>query len=133
MRYPALQQPSQKRIYTDAFRGLYRQKRTGDGTFWDMKNMGAEEAVTLRTRQLRATKTALQGAQGIGALEELIWIDGGTLFIAGEAVMDGISEGEKDIVTMGAYVIAFPDGAYYNTMNPEDHGYINRLYTRPAS
>lgn len=50
-------------------------------------------------------------------------VDNGRLYYNGyPTALEGMSEGEKQLVSMGAYICIFPDKLYYNTEDPADYG-----------
>lgn len=134
MLYPALGKLNQTREFTQEFKGLDRRPRAGAGYFFDMRNMGAEESVVIKTRKLRSIVTKLEHPQGMCAMDRLLWVDNGTLYDGGDATeITGLSEGMKTMIRSGAYIIIMPDGAYYNCYDENDYGYINREWSMTAS
>lgn len=130
MRYPEAQSSGRTRAYTEQFMGLDRRPRTYEGTFAAMGNMTGDPWPLMSARQKRGLVTELDKPQGLLALDKLAWIDNGTLYYNGAATaVTGLSSGEKKMVGMGAYIVIFPDGVYYNTVKPEDSGNINRKWT----
>lgn len=136
MLYPALTPTMQQQLYTENFIGLDRRPRTNDGAFADMKNMSGDPAPLLCTRKKRGVGTDVYPNPG-GPIHNngYWWISGSSLYFEDEenAVISNLSTDEtmlpKQLVKMGAYVLVFPDGAYANSMDTSDKGYINRLYT----
>ena len=133
MLYPALQSKSAQKWTTEQFLGLDRRPRTNDGAFCDMQNMSGDPWPLLCTRKRRGLVGTLTDPQGLMSNNGLLWIDGSTLYHNGEPTgINTISTEEsmrpKRMVAMGAYVLIFPDGLYYNTVKPEDSGSINRLW-----
>lgn len=60
---------------------------------------------------------------GLQARDALAIVDGGTLWYNGYPTpLTGMREGEKQLVSMGAYICIFPDKLYYNTQDPKDYG-----------
>ena len=129
MNYPALNSLQGARLWTEQFLGLDRRARAQDGAFAEMENMSGAEFPLIETRPRRGLVAELSAPQGMIALNGLFWVDGGTLYKNGEATsVAGLSAGEKQLVAMGAYILIFPDGVYYNTVDSADNGSINRLY-----
>ena len=134
MRYPHLNALSTQTLWTEQFLGLDRRPRTYDGTFAAMGNMTGEPWPLLSSRKKRGLVAELNDPKGMVSLGKLAWIDGSTLYYGGEAtpVNDLSLEEEslpKRMVTMGAYILIFPDGKYYNTASPDDYGSIDRMFT----
>ena len=65
----------------------------------------------------------LEAPAGLIARDALAVVDGGCLYYNGypTPLMD-LREGEKQLVSMGAYICIFPDKLYYNTQDPGDFG-----------
>ena len=127
--YPMVaEQPTQK-ITTDTFRGYNHQLKIGDGEFYDQRNISADEFPLLTNRKKRGIVRELFTPQGILAKEKLAWVDAGSLFYDGvETPLTGLSFGEKQLISMGAYIVVFPDKMYYNTADPSDYGSMEATY-----
>lgn len=137
MLYPSLEPISVQRLWTEEFIGLDRRPRTNDGAFSAMGNMTGKKWPLLSARKKRGLVAELDAPRGMTALGKIAWIDGGTLYFDGQATpVNSLSQDAgmlpKRIVTMGAYILIFPDGYYYNTVDAEDWGNINRLYASAA-
>ncbi len=137
MRYPTLQVLPSRTLWTEQFTGLDRRPRTYDGAFDAMGNMTGEHWPLLSSRKKRGIVAELDNPLGLIAMEKLAWIDGSTLYYGGEPTpITDLSLDErmlpKQMVSMGAYLLVFPDGVYCNTIDMTDHGAINRLYASPA-
>lgn len=133
MNYPRLREIGRQRLWTEQFLGLDRRPRTYDGAFCAMGNMTGDPWPLISTRKPRTLTAELNDPQGMIALEKLAWIDGGTLYYGGEpTAITNLSLAEnmlpKRMAAMGAYILIFPDKVYYNTVKPEDHGSIERLW-----
>ena len=133
MRYPILNTYTSQQLWTEQFLGLDKRPRTYDGAFEDMGNMTGEPWPLLSSRKKRGLVAELKQPLGLISLGRLAWIDGSTLYYDGKATrINDLSTAEdmlpKKMVTMGAYILIFPDGVFYNTADPEDCGSVNRLY-----
>ena len=63
------------------------------------------------------------------AKEKLCLVDGGKLFYDGrETALTRLSPGEKQLMSMGAYICVFPDKLYYNTADETDFGSMEAHY-----
>ena len=138
MLYPALQPGNRQRVTTEQFLGLDRRPRTNDGAFEDMQNMSGDPWPLLSARKRRGLVATLTNPLGLVSNNGLLWIDGTTLYHNGTATaVTNISTSTdmkpKRIAMMGAYVVIFPDGLYYNTADATDYGSINRLWGASAS
>ena len=137
MHYPQISADKAQKLWTQTFTGLDRRPRTSDGAFLAMGNMTGEPWPLLSSRKKRGVVAEIQQPLGLKAMEELAWIDGSTLYYHREATpINNLSLDAdmlpKQMVSMGAYLLIFPDGAYYNTANPMDYGNLNRMYQSPA-
>ena len=138
MHYPTINADNSYKLWTQTFTGIDRRARAADGACLAMGNMTGERYPILSSRGRRGVVAELSNPLGLKAMEKLAWIDGSTLYYDGEATpIDNLSLDSgmlpKQMVSMGAYLLIFPDGAYYNTANPLDYGNLNRLYQSPAN
>ena len=138
MRYPVLNELETSKLMTSSFIGLDRRPRTNAGAFSDMENMTGEPYPLISSRKQRGLLTALSAPQTMIAAGRLAYVDGNTLYYDHKATpIKDLSLAEADLpkqlVSMGAYILVFPDGAYYNTVEPTDFGRINRLWQAGSS
>ena len=73
----------------------------------------------------------MEGVQGVLAKDALCWVQNQVLYINGasmESYMPAVSikAGEKQLISMGAYLCIFPDGIYFNTEKYSDNGYMGQ-------
>jgi len=121
--FPALQQPPQLRVTVTRFLGLDRSPDTPQGAFTDLTNMSSLDYPTLSVRPARGTVTTLALPLGLTQRESLVWCDGGRLLINGcETGLLLSASAEKQFVSMGAYLVIFPDKMYINTRDLSDYG-----------
>lgn len=111
---------------TEQFFGLDRRLKAPDGTFSAMRNLSGEDYPVLSTRHYRGNMATLNDPRGMIAKDALAWVDGSTLFYNGFQVQGVVlsAPGEKQLVSMGAYLIIWPDKYYVNTADLSDHGHI---------
>ena len=131
MRYPELTAPAQSEMVTNTFAGYNHNLRIGDGEFYEMENLTSSYYPLLSQRERRATVMSLAGVQGLLAKDALAWVKDGILYYNGlsmEPAMYGVTltAGEKQMVSMGAYICVFPDGWYFNTEDDTDNGFMGR-------
>lgn len=114
----------------DTFKGYNHNLRIGDGEFYDMQNMTADYYPVLSPRGKRGMLQTAGRAQGLIAKDALCYVEDGNFIINGETV-EGfrLTEGEKTLISMGAYVIIMPDKKYINTENTNDKGNIEASVT----
>lgn len=137
MRLTALNEIATQRLYNDNFRGLDKRPRAGAGAFSDMENMQGAPSPLIATRQRRGLVCHIASPHAMTAAGRIAYIDGNTLYYNHEKTpIDNLSEEEsmmpKHMAVLGAYIVVFPDGLYYNTVQPEDYGSINRLWQQTA-
>ena len=100
----------------DAFLGYNHNLRINDTEFYDERNMTADYYPLLSPRKKRGIGTTLTAPQGMIEKDSLCYIDNGTLYINGLATgLTGLSEGEKTLISFGAYIIILPDKKWFNT------------------
>ena len=126
---PQLAYEYNEREVTDVFTGYDHRLRIADGAFYDTKNMSTAHYPLLANRKKRGFVKRLAAPGGLLAKEKLALVDGGTLYYGGEATgVRNLAPGEKQMVSMGAYLCIFPDKVYFNTADPEDHGSLEAGY-----
>lgn len=117
-------------ISTRTFYGLDKRPGRGDQVCSVMENMRLYPDGAISTRANRGFLTKLDEPQAMTHNNGLAWVDGGVLFHNGTATpIQGLTEGEKQLVNMGAYIVIFPDKKFFNTVNPEDYGSLDRQWT----
>ena len=114
--------PAQQRVTVSKFLGYDARPRTPLGAFARMENLTGDGYPTLSVREKRKTIAALDKPNGLCAKDCLIWVDGGTLYINGAAIDLTLTDGEKQLVSMGAYLLIWPDKKYVNTQDLSDKG-----------
>lgn len=129
MSYPTLKVLPTSRDMVDVFRGYNHNLRIGDGEFFDMKNMTSDRYPVLSPRGQRGVYASPANPQGLIAKDSLCYVDG-TDFVMNEyRVNMGLTDGAKQLVSMGAYVIIMPDKKWINTLDLTDYGSIDASYT----
>lgn len=123
MLYPRLQKKNIDRRMLSAFRGYEHRLRTSQGAFYETKNLSSALYPFLSVRPRRAVYKTLSAPQGIIEKDALAYIDSGRLYYNDMATpLTSMAAGEKQLVSMGAYICIFPDKLYYNTADPTDYG-----------
>ena len=133
MNYPMLSETDIARQMTDTFGGYNHNLRIADGEFYDMKNLTSAYYPVLSPRGQRGVYAAPTAPQGMIAKDALCYVDG-SAFVIGEYRVDmGLSadaqKRPKQLVSMGAYVVIFPDRKYINTADLTDYGDIDASFT----
>ena len=114
--------PAQQRVTVSKFSGYDARPRTALGAFRRMENLTGDGYPTLSVRGKRKTVTTLERPNALTAKDCLIWVEGGTLYINGAAIDLVLTDGEKQLVSMGAYLLIWPDKKYVNTQDLSDKG-----------
>lgn len=115
MEYPTLTVNAKSRQMVDAFMGYNHNLRIGDSEFYDMKNMTSDCYPVLSPRRPRGVYAAPASPNGLIAKDTLCYVDGAD-FVMNQYRYDmGLSDGKKQLVSMGANVIILPDKKYFNT------------------
>lgn len=123
LKLPQLVSANQTRDVTDSFYGYDHKLKIGPGEFYHTENLTTRDFPMLATRRRRGMVRKLTKPQGLLAKDRLCYVDNGTLYYGDVATpVTGLSDGMKQLVSMGAYVCIFPDKVYYNTKDPSDYG-----------
>ena len=120
--------------YVIQFRGLNLGENYTEGEFSDCVNISSALAPCITQRSGRALEALFSAPNSLHAKGELLVIDGTDVIYGGNKV-GTVSEGRKQIVTVGRFIIIFPDKVYYNTEVREGEvafGSMNESYTAAA-
>ncbi len=121
MHYPILKTLPVDREAITTFLGLNQREDLSAGEFAQMENLTAAHFPLAAT--CRQSAVWKQGCpQGMVAKEQLCHVSDRHLYVGADSYDLGLSEGEKQLVSMGAYLLIFPDKVYFNTADPEDFG-----------
>ena len=122
MFFPTLKKTDMEMVTVTEFPGLDRRESVRMGGFREMKNLCSEGYPALRTRPARGLSATVEKPEGLIAKDALLWVDGRRIYVNGLAAEPELTEGEKQLVSMGAYLIVFPDKVYLNTKDLTDWG-----------
>ena len=128
MQIPQLTPPAAVRHTLDTFAGYHHAPRIGDNEFAFEENLTADHHPVLAPRRGRRLQTAARA----GALLEkdsLCWTDGPNFVVSGYPVDLGLTPGDKQLVSMGAYVVIFPDKKYINTLDLTEFGSLEAYFS----
>lgn len=138
--YPQINVTYSQQLLTDRFGGYNHNLKIGDGEFYDMHNLSSSHYPLLANREKRGKIASLDKPNGLLAKKKLAYIDGSRLFYGGEDLTGhftakglSIKDSNKELVSMGAYIVIFPDKLYINTENYEDCGSIDAVYESAGS
>ena len=129
--------PVRRRVL-DAFRGYNHNLRIADGEFYDMKNLTGDFFPVLSPRVARKKLSNQAPVQGMACQDGLCFVMDGLLHYHGS---DGqvhtadlsLSEGKKQLVPFGSYLLILPDKQYFNTKEPSDCGSIEEEFSLSVS
>lgn len=139
--YPTIQETARSQQVTDTFGGYNHNLKIPEGEFYEMENLCGDDYPLLATRKQRNTLQV--SAENLQAMvskgDELYYIAGYDSttktcgFYAGdEKVMDlAYAGGLKRFVSMGAYLLIWPDKVWYNTSDGT-HGNMEKLFSAAA-
>ncbi len=109
-----------------SFSGYNKNLRIPENAFYDEENICSDYSSVFSPRNKRAIfNVSGKRLHGLFSKSSVGYINNGTLYYNGEAV-SGLSfpdiSGERKFVSLGAYLLIFPDKVYLNTKNLTDYG-----------
>lgn len=120
-------------VLTDVFRGYDRGEKIPAGAWYDEENMTADRYPVLSTRRPRRTVRALNAPAGMLAKDALAVVEGENVVYNGHTVELGLSTAAADcpkqLISMGAYLLIWPDKKYLNTQDLSDRGSMEHTVT----
>ena len=128
-----MEMPTLRRLWTsrrtvDAFGGLNRSPRTGEGEFAQMENLSSDFYPVLAPCPPRE-QLDITGVTSLGAGQRLFYTQGTELVLGDRRIDLGLSpDGNKILVKMGAYVVVFPDKKYACTLENGDCGSLEARF-----
>ena len=133
MYYSTLTEIPTTRGITDAFGGYNHNLRISDGEFYDMKNLCSDHYPLLSPRSKRGAyvypSTGSHKTNGIIAKDALCYVDGSKLYINNMEIAGLVlTDSPKQLVSMGAYIVIFPDKVYVNTKDFTDIGSLEASF-----
>lgn len=129
MKYPTLKEMVTTRDMVDIFLGYNHNLRISEGEFYEMKNMSSDNYPILSPRSKRGTYIASRHPNGLISKDELCYVDSGSFYIGFDKVENfALTDTEKTMISMGAYVVILPDKKYINITNTEDKGDLEAEY-----
>ena len=135
MKYPTLEPINSYPDVTDVFGGYNHNLKITENEFYDMKNLTSDGYPLLMPRKQRGVYPFPLGSSnhsvnGLICKDALCYVDGTELLLNNTSILNGLTDTPKQLVSMGAYVIIFPDGVYINTKDYTDWGHIDSIYTQ---
>lgn len=97
------------------FGGINQTEVIAENEFADMENMSSDLYPAIGTRSPRGEEEkAFTKFNGLHDNNGLVWVDGTGFYYKGSKV-GTVTDSEKQMVNMGAYIVLFPDKKVYNT------------------
>ena len=132
MYLPQMNALNTQRDMMQVFKGYNHNLRISDGEFYEQKNMSCRNYPMLSPRARRGTIQKLDNPQGMIAKDALGVVDGRYLYFGTYKIDLNLSVKEEDcpkqLVSMGAYLIVFPDKKYVNTRDLSDFGSLDATF-----
>ena len=122
MYFRKLSAPRLHRVTVNSFPGLDRREGAAAGSFAQMENLCGDGYPTMKVRPRRGKVLLLQRGNGLIQKDTLIWVDGSTLYVGGSATGLVLTDSPKQLVSMGAYLVIFPDKKWINTRDLSQFG-----------
>lgn len=120
--YPQFEQQYTQQLVTDTFGGYDHQLKIPDGEWYDTWNLTTDFAPMIANRKPRGST----GQTACAMIEKnalaYVGTDGTLYYNWRPTGLTGLTVGEKQMVSMGAYIVIFPDKKYFNTENFSDYG-----------
>lgn len=129
------------RNMVEVFQGYNHNLRINEGEFYDMKNLTSSHYPILAPRPARGIFTETTSnpvgliekdalcyvkAIGVGDGSDIYFVMNGSEYHLG--LSDIPADKERNLISMGAYVIVMPDKMYINTIDTEDKGSIEASF-----
>lgn len=125
---PYLPEQATYRDVTDTFAGYNHNLKITAQEFYDTRNMTTELYPVMSPRKKRSVANYLYAPGDILAKEHLAYINEGVLYYNDSPTpVTGLSENTR-LVSMGAYILAFPQNKYYNTADSADYGSMDSSF-----
>ncbi len=114
----------ERRIYRTTlvqrgFLGYHPSLRIGKGEWFFEENLSSRSFPLLRPRESRR-RLNTEEVEGLGVLNGLCYLSHSILYYGDHSLKLPLTEGEKELIPFGAYVIITPDMVWVNTV---DHSY----------
>jgi len=110
--------------------GINKRGNARKGALYGAKDMSSRAFPYICPRARRATVRELSSPNGLYGDDTLAYVDGGRLYYGGLEVSGlTLSDGDKDILKLGKYLLIFPDEVYFNTADEDDFGAMSVGFT----
>ena len=134
MRYSTLSEIRKQKSNVSVFGGYNHNISIPEGDFFDMQNMTSSNYPVLSPRGKRGLyeypEPGEHKVNGLIGKESLCYVDGEHLYV-NNSIVEGITltDGNKQLVSMGAYIVIFPDKKFVNTKDLTEYGDIEASFT----
>lgn len=119
--------------YSVTFRGLNYGEGSQEGEFAETLNLSTDQYPCITQRAKRIKKGQYTSPTSIHAKGKLIVIDG-TKVMYGDKEVGTVTQGKKQMASVGNYVVIFPDKVYYRVPTDEEpdgeFGNMEVVYTQ---
>lgn len=133
MRLPEIAQSNDRITMLNAFMGLNKNPKITENEFADMKNITNDYFPTIGTRKKRGIAATFEKIQGVLGGAAFSYVDNSKFFYDEGYICDLEELNiERQLVSMGAYIVIFPDGLIYNTQSGEIDHITNTVTTADA-
>lgn len=138
MKLPTLTAHPVSRDMISTFGGYHHHSTVPDNSFFDMENMSSDHYPALSVRKARDNfEGEVTSPYAMIYTDRLCYVDGSALVIGTERIECGLSTASsmlpKKLVSMGTYLIVFPDHYYVNTADTSDCGSIETRFSSYVS
>ena len=113
----------------DVFGGINKGLRVNGNEFFNMENMTGEHYPVLSVRKRRGYGAPVEKPGGIITKDAIAVVDGRKIIYNGYEIDMGLSDGEKQLISMGAYLLIWPDKKWLNTQKLSEYGDMEHSVT----
>lgn len=113
---------------TEVFGGYNHNLKIADGEFYEMENVSGDYYPLFGERKRRGKVLALTSPGAMLGKSKLAYIDANRLYFGGEDITENLTAkgfeitAGRQLISMGAYIIIWPDRLYINTEDYSDCG-----------
>jgi hypothetical protein len=113
----------------DTFGGYNHNLRIREGEWYHEEHMSASEYPILRTSPSRAEVRSVSDPGGLIAKDNMAIVEGVNVKYGEDTIDLGLTAGTKQLISMGAYLLIWPDKKYVNTQDLTDKGSLEASVT----
>lgn len=133
--YPYLSEVPQTRVSTETFYGYNNKPLVSDGEWSHTHNITGDYYPLFANRRKQGIVSTFASPQGVAAKDALAVVDNGKLYYNGYEIegLELSNDGVKQLVSMGAYLVIFPDKVYLNTQDLTEFGSLEQMFETTGS